>query len=204
MPSVPGSTAVTETSLVWHLTSRLGGVPDSCATGSSVSSSVLKAIPPRVRTVVPRGIVYDALGSQLVQRTPPLAAVCSTRLAVAGNSADVVTGTLIVWAGMIPRSVSTAVAPGSARTVSEIGPMATILGVTVIWAEGSSRYAATPATATARTRMPRPTMAPAPRRRRAGACATRGSPRPRAAGASSNGAVCVYYTHLTLPTTSGV
>ena len=80
--------------------------------------------------------MYEAVGSQFVQRTPPVAFVSATRLPVAGNSPEDSTGTASEIAGMTPFSASTPDAAGSARTVSEMGPMGSIRGVTVISADG--------------------------------------------------------------------
>ncbi len=89
------------------------------------------------------------------------------RLPVAWKSPLAVTGIETVCAGMTPASVSTAVAAGSARTSKLTGPTASIRGVTVIAADGSTRYpaaATAPATTTSTTRAPM--MRPARRRRR--------------------------------------
>ena len=75
------------TSLVWHLRPRLVPVPEMTATGRNTASSIVNAMPPDVRTIVPRGIVYDADGSQFFQRTPPVAGVDTVRLPVAGELA---------------------------------------------------------------------------------------------------------------------
>ena len=74
LPAGPSLTAVMATSLVWHLRPRLVPVPEMTATGRNTDSSIVKATPLAVRTTVPRGIVYDADGSQFFQRTPPVAA----------------------------------------------------------------------------------------------------------------------------------
>ncbi len=56
LPSGPGATAVTATSLDWQ--SRFGDAPppDRIATGRNTSSSVVKAVPLAVLTIVPDGI----------------------------------------------------------------------------------------------------------------------------------------------------
>ena len=137
-----------------------------------------------MRTIEPFGTVYDAVGSQFVQRTPPDARVFSTRLPVAGKSPETSTGISIACAGIVRPAAFTAVAAGSAVTVSDTGPTGSIRGVTVIWADGSTRAAATPLTARARTRIRIPAMTPAPGPRRRGFAS--GTCRPRRTISSSS------------------
>ena len=113
--------------------------PDRMATGRKTCSSVVNAMPAAVRTTVPDGMVYADVGSQLVQRTPPVAAVRWTRLPVAWKSPWASTGMVRVSAGTTPDAASTLVAFGSARTVKFTGPTASTLGVTVMEACGSRR-----------------------------------------------------------------
>src|SRR5512146_3303825 len=96
-PSVPGDAAVTVTSRVWHVI--WGGLPGRVATATKTASSVENATPACVRTLVPAGIWYERVGSQLVQRTDPVAFVSSTFLPVAGNVSDTDSGHVSRWAG---------------------------------------------------------------------------------------------------------
>ena len=139
MPDGPGVTAVIATSLVWH--SSLGDAPppERIATGRNTASSVEKSMPAAVRTTVPDGMLYGAVGSQFVHRTAPVAAVRSTRLPVAGNSPSASTGIVMVTAGTTAASWSTLVALGSARTEKVTGPTVSTCGVRVIAAWGRSR-----------------------------------------------------------------
>src|SRR5215211_6780755 len=154
LPEGPDFAAVTPTSLVVHRTRMFGGLPEIPATARNTASSSSNPMPLRVDTTAPDGIVYADDGSQFVNRTRPVALFRTTLVPVAGNSAETVTGTSTVVAGMTPASGSTTVAAGLAVTVNEMGPIGSIRGVTVISAVGRTVTAATapaPSSSSART-----------------------------------------------------
>ena len=89
--------------------------------------------------MLPAGMRFVLVGSRFSKRTVPVALVSSTRLPVALNVLLTETGIEISLAGTTPRVGSGCVAVVSATMVTGIGPIRSVLGVTAIVADGSSR-----------------------------------------------------------------